>query len=797
MFQKYFKIAWRNLNKNRFSTLVNLSGLTVGIAVSLALLLFVQNEFNFDQYHKHAEQIVRIGLDVEWDNTKEKWASVPNIAGPTFKDKISEVQDQVRLLKHNFGDKAFVSVGQKNFIEKNLYWADSSLLEIFDITLLDGDPKNALNQPNQLMLSRSNAEKIFGTVSPLGKIITIDNNRKLTISAVYEDFPPNSTLDAEMIGSFLTEKWAANNLYWSNCSFETFLLLHPGTSLNHLEQDMAAILDEAVEKDKQWFSFWAQPLTEMHLYSTGITNGGYSSRMSDIRQVRLLIFMAIAILLLACFNYINMSTARSQQRFREVAINKTLGATKEQLILRFFLETGILVALAIFASIVLVQLNLSVFETAIGRSILMPEWQDPQWWTMILGLWAAITLSAGMYPALFLSGFSPKSLLQPSLKGATGKQFFRNTLVIVQFSVCIGLISAALVLNNQLQFISQKKLGFQPEQVIAINAAAAKENQQVESLANAYRNLPFVQQLCRAQGFPGKTVSGFSMTKPGQDNISIGVSSNSTQAGFEEVLDLQFIAGKTLPNKLPDDTTVQVVINEAALKFLGWSPEEAIGKSPPNLFSWPTTIVGVVKDFHHESMHNPITPYVFNNGNSFNSKRTILVKLKSGELQSNLKQLEQVFSKHLPTSAFDFTFLDDYTRRLYANESRLSRVVMFFTALAIFVSCLGLFGLAAFTVERRTKEIGIRKVLGATTQGLVSLLTKEFMKPVFWSILLATPLAFFAMNQWLDNFAYRIELSWWIFVFSGGIAALVALMTVSFQSIRAAIANPADSLKDE
>lgn len=797
MIKNYFKIAFRNLWKNRFFTFLNGLGLSIGLAVSLVLMLFVVDELSFDRYHEQAADIYRVGITVDYDDTREKWAQVPNIAGPSFKENISEVIDQVRFLRHNFGRTAFVRVGEKNFAEEDLYWADSSLFNVFDVPLLYGDPQTALNEPNKVILSRSAAEKIFGKEQPLGKVIKVDNTLDLKISGVYEDFPANSTLDCAMIGSFNTLKWASENLYWSNCSFETFLLMHPTAKKEDIEVAMNVVLDDAVEKNEQWFSFWLQPMLDVHLHSRGIAESGYSSRLSDISQVRIMTVLALAILLLACFNYINMTTARSRQRFREVGINKTLGASSGQMIARFFVETGILVAAALLFGILMVEMSLPLFESLAGRSLSVLSLLNIKWLAALAGVWALITFGAGLYPALFLSSFSPGHLLQPMQGGVTGNRFFRQSLVVGQFVVCITLIVGALIFNRQLDFISQKKLGFQPDKVVAINTFAAEEYVQIEGLMNAYRNLAEVKTLCRAQGFPGMGVSGYSMTRPGQEEINIGVNSNHVTSGFDEVLELKYLAGKTLPEKSKEDTTVQVVMNEAGVKFLGWTPEEAIGKSPPSLYNVPATIVGVVEDFHHESMHNPITPYVFNNGNNFGWTPFLLVKLHSGELQKTLRQMEIAFSRHLPKSAFEFTFLDDHTERLYNSERYLSRIVLIFTLLAIFISCLGLFGLAAFTAERRTKEIGIRKVLGASVAGIVALLSKDFLKLVLIALVIATPLAYYFMENWLADFAYRIDMHWWIFVLAGALAITIAFLTVGFQSLRAAFANPVDSLRNE
>ncbi|MEO1260969.1 MAG: ABC transporter permease [Bacteroidota bacterium] len=797
MFKNHLRIAFRNLIKNRFFSSLNILGLSVGLAVSLALMLFVKEELSFDRYHEKAADIYRLGIDVEYEDTDEKWASVPNIAGPAFTDEIAEVQSYVRFLRHRFGQSAFLNVDGQNFLEKDFYWVDSTVFSVFDVPLLAGDPATALAGPNKVVLSEETAFKIFGNLNPMGQTIKLDNNREMLVTGVFAEFPDNSTLDCKIMASFMTQEWASKNLFWSNCSFETYVLLHPTAELKEVEAEMAAVLDRNVKKEEQWFSFWGQPLTDVHLHSQGISSG-YSSRIGDVRQVKLLSILALAVLLLACFNYVNMTTARSQQRFREVGINKTLGASTAQMIRRFYVETGVLVGLSLLVGVFLVEVSLPLFESIAGKEMSVFDLLNTKWVWALPAIWLVTTLGAGMYPALFLSSFTPKKLLAPVQTGITSSKFFRKTLVISQFTVCVALIIGALVFNQQLHFIGNKNLGFQAEQVLAITTAGAENAAQINALNNELASLPAVQKVARMQAFPGMEASGYSMVQPGNSDRVVGVSSNWVEPGFEEVLNLNFLAGKTLPAKTKEDTTVQVVMNEAGVAFLGYTPEEAIGKSPPQLYGDRlTTIVGVVEDFHFESLHSPIMPYVFTNGNDMSWNTYSLVRLETNDLKNTMQQLESVFSKHVPTSAFEYTFLDDHLGRLYSGEKKLSKVVLVFTLLTIFISCLGLFGLAAFTAERRTKEIGIRKVLGATVPGLVGILARDFLKPVSVAIFIAVPLSWFGMNAWLEDFAYRIDIAWWIFALAGVAAILVAFFTVSVQSFKAALANPVDSLKTE
>lgn len=797
MFKNHLKIALRNLWNNRFFSLLNISGLAVGIGVSLALMLFVKEETSFDKYHSKAGDIYRAGIDVNYEDTEEKWASVPNIAGPAFTEEVAEIQSFSRFLRHSFGKTAFLTVNGQNFAEKDLYWVDSTVFQMFDIPLIQGDPLAALAGPNKIVLSEETAHKMFGNLNPMGQTIKLDNDRELLVTGVYEGFPDNSSLDCKAMASFISQDWAAKNLYWSNCSFETYFLLHPDADMATVEKKMADVFDKKQDPEGQWFSFWLQPFTDAHLYSQGISSG-YSSRPGDIRQVRLLGALALAVLLLACFNYVNMTTARSQQRFREVGINKTLGASSGQMVRRFFVETGILVAISLAIGVLLVEVSLPLFESISEKQMSVSDLLDSKWGWSVPAAWLLVTLGAGLYPALFLSSFTPKKLLSPIQTGAKNSRFFRQTLVIGQFAVCIALIIGAIVFQRQLEFISQKKLGFQPEQVVAITTSGAEDTEQVLSFNNALAAVPGVQKVVRAQAYPGIGTSGYSIAKPGQPDKQKAVSSNWAEPGFEEVLELNLLAGTTLPPKAKEDTTVEVVVNETTVEFLGYTPDEAIGKRVDDLYNGrQTTIVGVVEDFNFESLHSPIQPYAFTNGNGLSYRVYSLVKLNTADLRGTMDKMEKTFSEHIPTSAFEYTFVDDHLDRLYKGEKRLSRVVLIFTLLTIFISCLGLFGLAAFTAERRTKEIGIRKVLGASVGGLVGLLAKDFLKPVIISILIAAPLAWIVMGSWLQDFAYRVSMEWWYLALAGGLAIAIAFTTVSLQSLKAALMNPVKSLRSE
>ncbi len=796
MIYNNLKLAVRSLWRDRFYAILNLVGLAVGISVCMLLFSFTHHQFSFDGYHKKKDKIYRLGLTATYDGSEEKWANVPNIAGPHFKDHIADIVEQVRLLKHNFGRTAFLSHGDRNFADKAMYWADSSVFTIFDIDLLAQEREILLSEPNQIALSASTKTKIFGDEDAIGKTINIDNDLELKVVAVYQDFPSHSSVQANMIGSLSTLDWAYKRLYWGNASFETYLLMGDEIDPALMHHQITDAFNQVVKAEDRWFSFWIQPLSEVHLHSSDISNS-YSDKPGDIQQVKMVLWLGFIVLILACFNYINMATARARGRLKEIGINKTLGASSFALAQRFLSETAVLViAATLIGSTVAIAVS-PVLQQLADQSFPVGMFFKGAWLLSLPLLIITVTLFAGAYPAFILSGFSPKDIFSPSSRRISTSPILRNSMVVAQYIACITLIASSLVFAHQMKFISQKKLGFQPEQVVAVTTAAAENRQSISGLMNAYYALPEVEQVCRATTYPGNSAPGYSMHRPGEPEKIMAVASNSIGPRFEEVLDLKLIAGRSLDSKAEGDTTIDVVMNETAIEFLGWTPEGAIGKTPPQLYQRPTKIVGVVEDFHFESLHRPIGAYAFNNGRRMNWQPFLLVRLNTPNLRLAIKKLENTFATHLPNSAFEYVFLDEEFDQLYAGEKRLVQVVLIFTILAILISCLGLIGLTAFRAEQRTREIGIRKVLGATAGNVVWLLSRDLLRLVVLAIVVAVPMAWFVTDQWLQDFAYRITPGIHIFVLAVGIALVIALATTGTQSLRAALVHPSESLKNK
>ncbi|MGS2738566.1 ABC transporter permease [Sinomicrobium sp. M5D2P17] len=797
MIRNHLKIAWRSLLADRKFSLINIVGLAIGLSISLLLFLFVIHERSFNQMYANKDHIYRMLLHTEGDHGEEIWCNAPAALAPALSRDIPGITSSVRMLKHDFGDRAFVNVNlnNKQLIEPLLYWCDDTFFTIFDSEFIQGEPEKALTRPNTVVLSETTARRYFGDRDPMGQMITVDYNIELEVTGVIKDLPDNSTIDANVIASFKTLNYYRNPS-WGNASFETYCLVSDTFIPETAEKEIQQMLDRYVKKEEQWYHFSLQPLEKVHLYSVGYTNL-YSSRKGSIREVRIFSFLALLILLIACINYMNLATARSQKRTKDVGISKTLGASTRNLISRFYTETALITGIAIILGVLLAFAAVPLFNSITEKQLDINLVFSLKFITAILVVWILTSFIAGSYPALYLSGVSPKEVMSTSARQGNMAGMVRKGLVILQFSASVVLIIGVTVIYQQIQFILQKDLGYDPENVVAISAAVAVKNNSTEALLDEFRKAPPVLQVSMAQGFPGMEVSGRSLYVSENDPHGISLQSNRADHTVTEVLGLRLLAGRPLPRfKQEQDTTVDVILNKKAVDYLGYTPEEAIGKRVHAGLGNNSYITGVVNDFNFSSLHSPIGAYSFHNG-SMEPKRRLLVRFNSDNLPATLRDFKTRFKKIVPDSAFDYTFLDKNTEQLYAAEKRTARVGLVFSALAIFVACLGLFGLAAFTAEQRNKEIGIRKVLGASVFRITRLLSKDFLKLVCLALIIAFPLAYWLMDKWLREFAYRIEISWVTFLVTGISALLITLITISFQSIKAAMLNPVKTLKAE
>jgi putative ABC transport system permease protein len=798
MIRNYLKIAWRNIVANKLFTSLNIVGLAIGMCVCITLFACISYELSFDRMYKNSKNIYRINMQTTAQYNYKVWAKLPNSVGPAIVQSIPQVKNMTRLIKHDFGSKVSLTTDDKNFTEKGLYLADSTVFNLFDITFVEGNARNAFSQPKSIVLSQSAKKRLYGNEPAFGKIIYINNRDTLHVSGVYADLPANSTIDCDMIYNIM-DSWMGKNVYWSNASYETYCLLQPGANLAQVQASATALIDKNVTKDQKYFSdFIFQPLTDIHLYSADIREG-YSERVGRISTVKALMFLSLLVLIIACINYMNLATARSQKRAKGVGVNKVLGADNNHLLALFYTETALLSLIAIVIGYLLAFAVRPMFQNITGIELNTSAFLAPPILLGLLSTWVLVTLIAGSYPAFSMSRISPLVLMNKLKLKHSFADYIRRTLVVFQFTSSIVLIISVIVILQQLQYIRNRDLGYNPNGVVAVNIQSAQK-QQVAALTDQLQRITGVESVSSVQSIPGDVESGRTVKKSPSDKEGMPVKTCHTDGSIVKTMQLKLLAGTSLPLRIAaDDTTCYVLLNEAVLKYLGFtSPQDAVGKYIGSEMAGKSVVSGVVKDFNYQSLKSEVGGYVYYEMNKApESLRTLLIRYNAQDLPHFMEQLQNTFKADMPNSSFDYEFLDSHIQTLYIAEQHTAQTITAFSLLAIFVACLGLFGLAAFIAEQRTKEIGIRKVLGASVSGITRLLTGDFLKLVIIAILIASPVAWYLMNKWLMEYNYRISLNAWAFVVAGATAVGFALLTISSHAIKAAMANPVKSLRSE
>jgi len=786
MLKNFFKISMRHFAKNL--------SFSLGLAAALAVVFFLQDELTYEHFHSKADRIVRVNTADTEEVDEPKMGATANRVAFFLKSVIPEVEVATRVFPHNFGQTGSINIEERNFVENRFYWADSTVFDVFDFQFLLGDKQTALDRKKTVILSQTTAERYFGKENPLGKMIRLDDAVDLEVTGVFKNMPNNTHLPFHAIASFSTHSFARpDRQTWSNASFYTYLLLREGSQRATVEEKVQAAISEAIPKEEQWYTLELQPLKDIHLFSQGIEDE-FGAR--DINQIYILSCLAFLLVLIACINYMNLATAKSQQRAKEVGVNKTLGASKTQMATQFFVETGLLALGGIALSLGILYLFLPYFNQLADKNLSFSILGQPKYILGLIGLWGGITLIAGAYPALYLSSFSPMNALRTNLSNGFNANSIRRGLVVFQFSIATILMISTLFFYLQLDFIKNKKLGFDAAQVLAIRVHGIRKEQSKRTLEKELNQIPTILKTALSQTYPSRSGSGRTLHKINEpDEMGKAITTCRTDPSFLEVLDISLIAGRHLKQMEKGDTITQVILNESAVNYLGLTPEEVLGKHiEVNLDA--TEVVGVCKDFHAGSMHQTIGNYAFHN-KSWEWLSYLVVKLEANNLATSMQAIQDKFNQVAPNTAFEYTFLDDAMNSLYAKEQQLAKVIFLFAGLTIFIACLGLFALAAYATERRTKEIGIRKVLGASVGNIVSLLSREFLQLVGIAILIAVPIGYWSVERWLADFAYRMDMEWWVFALAGILAIFIAFITVTFQSLKAALSNPVEAIKLE
>lgn len=816
MLKNYFKIAWRNLKKNKVFSFINVLGLSTGLVCCMLITLYILNETSYDRYQKNADNIYQVGTDFIGLGNFKKQPTTPAAMGEIMKSVFPQIQQTTRMVRLFAEDKTLLQYTPQNgavksFYETKGYVADSTFFRIFTYHFLEGNPATALINPNSVVLDEEIAEKIFGNQPALNKVIHISSSTNgdhdYQVTGVFKPINKPSHIDGRFFMSTMGGniasmiKNAGTNLA-NNNMYYTYLLLAPGTDPKKLEAQFPAFVDKYAGKDLKAVGFqkaqYLIPLKDIHLHS-GSDNDVTPS--GSVTYLYILASIALFTLLIACINFMNLATARSSRRSSEVGIRKVLGAEKKFLIAQFLGESVLMSLIAFVFAIVFTKLLIPAFNHLSGKNLSLSF--ENTWILVVFLLLSILTgLLAGSYPAFYLSSFNPAKVLKGKFSNSLAAVSLRKGLVIFQFVISVVLIVASVVIAQQMNYLRSADLGFTQERQIVIPLRSQNAKKIYTAFKDELLKQSTVANVGASMFYPGITNFADNILYKEGESMQQGkdIRMNYVDTRFLQTLKIEPVAGRLFSDDFPSDTAQAIILNEKGIKELGFaSPQESIGKKLYFDFqgkNYNYHIVGVVKDFHYEDLHLPITPYAFQL--SLDPQYNyMIVHAKAGNMNNILASIKNSWHNLNPSEPFEYSFLDKDFQKNYDAENRLSAIVGYFTAIAILISCLGLFGLATFSAEQRIKEIGVRKTLGASVSSIVALLSKDFLKLVGIAVLIASPLAWLAMHKWLQSFAYRIHISWSVFVITTLAALLIALITISFQAIKAALANPVESLRSE
>ncbi|HYG01677.1 MAG TPA: ABC transporter permease [Chryseosolibacter sp.] len=803
MLKNYLKIAIRTLWKNKKLSFINVFGLAVGMSCSLLIFLFVQDELAYDKHHQDAAHIYRVVKDfINDDGSRIPDATTPGPLASAMQREIPEVVSITRV-HPNWGGSTLMQVGDNRISEEKVWRVDSSFFDVFTVKFLKGDPATALKDINSIILTESAAARHFGKEDPIGKTMRMNNRDDVTVTAIIEDVPAQSHLHYDFLLSYRRLNYAAANTNWNSYNYYTYVKVTPATNIADFEKKIQAVHDKNI--DQSYSAFYVQPLLDIHLNSRlkwELEPNG------DRMYVYIFMIIGVFILLIAGINYINLSTAKSSLRAKETGIRKVSGAERGSLVFQFLLESVILSVVAAIIAFAIAYALLPFINDVLQKQLSIGFNSTIVLYLMLVTL--LIGVIAGIFPALYLSSFKPVAVLKGFKLNERGALNLRKSLVVVQFSISIVLIISALIIIRQIDFIQSAKLGFDKEHVVVIRNTGLLSSADRSAYLNTIRGLSGVQKVAASGTILGQ---GFNTTRLRAVGAEQDQQLNFTAVDYNylDVVGIEMAEGRSFSEEFPADTLNNgiaggplmqrlgaIIINEQAVREFNLE-FPAVGKQLVWATDADTTyyveIVGVTKDFHFTSMRNEIKPYGFllnlrNQGN-------ITVKLSAGQIPGTLSALESIWKESFPETPFQYMFLDESFSRMYAAETRFQKLFITLVVLGIIIACLGLFALATFSAEQRIKEIGIRKVLGASVTQVVTLLSTDFLKLVAISFVIAIPVSVYAMNTWLEGFAYRISMQWWIFVIAAVIAFAIAFLTISSQAIKAAMTNPAKSLRSE
>ena len=808
MLKNYLKIAWRNLLKNKTFSFINIAGLAIGLSCFILIALYVLDEISYDRYNKKANRIYRVDSDIKFGGTELKLAVCSDPMGATLKKDYPQVEEYARI--YASGGSKLVKKGNQFIDEPNVVHADSTLFNVFTLPAVSGNTATALNEPNTVVITESTAKKYFNTTDAVGKTIETDGKTLYKVTAIIKDIPRNSHFNFDFIFSMDNVNYGFGNFLSHN--FQTYILLKEGTDYKAFEKNFDQVIAKYIVPQAKQFmqiesmddfakagnklEYKLMPLTDIHLRSDRFPELGTNG---NIQYVYIFSAIAIFILLIACINFMNLSTARSANRAKEVGIRKVLGTEKKSLVRQFLTESTLMAILSLLIALVVAWLVLPLFNEVSSKSLTIQSLTSYRILPLLIALPFVVGLLAGSYPAFYLSSFQPIQVLKGKINAGFKKSYLRSGLVVFQFAISIFLIVGTIIVYKQLGYIQTKQLGFNKDQVLVINGTGA-----LEKNVDAFKN-----EVLNMQGVASGTMSNFLPVSSSarNDNTYSKEAVMDSKNGFNmqtwridydyiKTLGMKIIKGRNFSREFGADSSA-IIINETTAQILGY--DDPVGKkiyaaNPDGAAATEYNIIGVVKNFHFESLRQNITALCFTLGRSIWSTS---FKVNTGNIQGLVKQIESKWKTMAPGMPFSYRFLDEAFDNMYRTEQRVGKVALSFSVLTILIACLGLFGLATYMAEQRTKEIGVRKVLGATVTNIVNMLSKDFLKLVIISAVFAVPIGWWVMNIWLQDFAYRINIGWWVFAVAIAVDVFIALLTVSFQAIKAAIANPVKSLRTE
>ncbi len=798
MLKNYLITALRNIRRQKGYSFLNIAGLAIGITCFILISLYVQNELSYDRYHKDSDRIYRVCSEHPFVyHGKNQSAITQAPLAPALVEDLPEVVSSVRFTD---ASNVLLSADDNKFFGESVYFASPGIFDVFSFQLLKGAPQTVLTEPSSLVLSERMAEKYFGDEDPVGKILRFEDRHDFKVTGVIKNMPKNSHFIADFIAPFKT----CGSIYnldfssWMQSGYYTYIKLRENTDPKELEDKLQGYMERAFRKgqNREGFHYFLQPLTKIHLHSDLIAE---ISVNNDIKNIYIFGFIAFLILIIACINYMNLITARSSKRGKEVGIRKVVGARRSQVIKQFFGESIILSTLALLSSLFLVRLILPVFNRFVERELSLNLIKNPQFSLWLVGILVFTGIFAGCYPALVLSSFKPVSILRGWAKKRSQGISLRNMLVVVQFSISITLVICTLVIRNQLHYIKNRDVGYRKDQIITMRVRDPQIRENLNLIKNELREHSSVVSVSSSSNLPHR-ITNLTPAKTPQaaENESFAMYQSTVDYDFIDLFEIDIVEGRNFSREFPSDSEDALLVNETAVKALGYP--QPLGKE----IITPVhgggerreRIIGVMKDFNMLSLHQSIEPLRLALDPE-GRQPYLSIKIRGSDIPETIKFIREkmeVFSSIYP---FEYQFFDDVFARVYETEQKTGKMFNTFTLLALVIACLGLLGLTSFATEQRTKEIGIRKVLGSSISGIIVLLSREFTKWVLLANIFAWPVAYFVMSRWLQNFAYRVRIDLGTFVISGFLTLLMALLTVSFQSTKAAHANPADSLRYE